>query len=560
MLALRLFQFGLGAYIFSWLSYDHYRPWINFHSEALAFASITTLAISLLVRGAPIKTTKLSSVFFTVCTIFVWLQYAFGLVAFVGDPIVSTIYIAGLFCAISIGMTLTDATAADSESLLNALMHAVWLSALASGFIGLLQWFNLQVPWGMYVMQTDIGDRASGNMGQPNQLATLLLVGLAALSYLFDKKQLGKAAFAAGVIMLTLPLVLAQSRAALLSAFLMAFFACWKRNSIVSTLPIRWVLAWFSSFLLATFLLPAVSNFLLMDGVRSMGFDESSNVRIVMWKQILYAICQSPWVGYGWNHTPTAHSAGAVAYPGIFTFTYSHNIILDVLAWCGLPFGLFIVGVGLYWVVSRAMGAIAPRAVYGLTALVPILTHSMVEFPFAYSYFLLSAGLFIGVVEGSRGSFSLLVIRRSALAVLMVLWVPFGCYLVYEYLLVEEDFRVIRFENMNIGSTPLDYQAPKVVLLSQLGNMLQVARMRPLPNMRTDDIERLRLVSKRFSYSALSKRYILALALNGQTELARHELDVFKGVYGVSYYDSVKEEMREMRLTKYPVLGPLVDK
>jgi Virulence factor membrane-bound polymerase, C-terminal/O-Antigen ligase len=329
---------------------------------------------------------------------------------------------------------------------------------------------------------------------------------------------------------------------------------------MASPRPLRWVLAWISGFLLATFLLPVATDLLLMDGVRSMGFDGSSSVRIVMLKQILYAISESPWVGYGWNHTPTAHAAGATAYPGTSTFTYSHNIVLDVLAWCGLPFGLFIVGVSLYWVVSRAMRSTTPHAVYALAGLTPILTHSMFEYPFAYSYFLLSAGILIGVVEGSYVSLNILAIRRLACAMVMLLWIPFGCYLVYEYLLIEEDFRVVRFENLNLGRTPPDYLPPKIVLLSHLGNMLQVARMRPTPNMNANDIEKLRKISKRFSYGALNKRYILALALNGQTELARHELAVFKGVYGEAIFNAVKQEMRNMRLTKYPSLGPLVDK
>jgi Virulence factor membrane-bound polymerase, C-terminal/O-Antigen ligase/Protein glycosylation ligase len=494
-----------------------------------------------------------------ICTTFVWLQYAFNLVSFGGDPLISTIYLAGLFFAIGVGMTWSSSEVVDGEELLITFMQAVWISALASGFIGLLQWFNLQVPWGMYVMQTDLGDRASGNLGQPNQLATLLLMGLAAQTYLFAKQKLGKTAFGAGVIILTLVLVLAQSRAALVSAILIACFACWKRNSMASPRPVRWVLVWISGFLLATFLLPVATDLLLMDGVRSMGFDGSSSVRIVMWKQILYAISESPWVGYGWNHTPTAHAAGAIAYPGTSTFTYSHNIMLDILAWCGLPLGLFIVGVSLYWVISRAVHATEPRAVYALAALVPILTHSMFEYPFAYSYFLLTAGIFIGVVEGATANLNVIVIRRFACTILMVLWIPFGCYLVYEYLLIEEDFRVVRFENLKIGKTPLDYTAPKIILLSHLGNMLQVARMRPMPNMNATDIEKLRKISKRFSYNTLNKRYILALALNGQTELARHELAVFKGIHGESIYNGVIQEMRDMRKTKYPSLGPLVD-
>jgi hypothetical protein len=557
MFSSRIFYFALLAFVLSWLSYDHYRPWVNFHAESLALASVSLLFVSLLARHSSVTVSKPIAATFAAMVMFIWLQYGLGLVPFGGDAMVSTIFMVGLFVAIVIGFALAD-VGGQNENWLIALMHAVWISALASAFIGILQWFNLQESWGMYVAQTDMGDRASGNMGQPNQLATLLLMGLAALSYVHSKQRLGKLTFGAVVIVITIALVMAQSRAGLVSGVLMTGFGLWKSRSPSSGVSARWILVWFSGFLLATWLLPYAAQFLLLDSPRDMSVN-GSELRVLMWKQIASAIWQSPWVGYGWNQTPTAHSVGALAYPGSFTFTYTHNIVLDILAWCGLPVGLLIVGVCGYWVVRRAVRITDSRAVFAMAGLIPILMHSMVEYPFAYVYFLLSAGLLVGIIERSVDKTRGLTLRKAPMWIAMALWLPLAGYLVYEYLLIEEDFRIVRFQSLRVGTTPADYQVPKIVLLSQLGNMLDAGRIIPKPNMKPEDIEKLRKVSKRFAYSAINNRYAIALALNGEMDKARQELAVIKAMYGAYYYSAVMQEMRELRQSKYPVLGTLVD-
>jgi Virulence factor membrane-bound polymerase, C-terminal/O-Antigen ligase/Protein glycosylation ligase len=557
MLPRRTFSSGLVIYTFAWLGYDHYRPWVNFHSEALSLAGFTLLIAGMLAHSLPARAPKNAAIACCALFVFIYLQYALGLVPFGGDALVSSIFILGLFVAITVGFTISQEESPNADWLL-AYMHAVWIAAFASAFIGLMQWFSLEASWGMYVVQGDIGSRAMGNVGQANQLATLLLMGLAALAYVQRKRPMHPLAFGAVVLVITAALVLAQSRAALLSALLIVGFAYWKKRAPAKRLPIRWIALWLVGFLIATALLPTVAKALLIDGPRSMAVN-GSEVRLVMWKQMVHALLESPWVGYGWNYTPAAQRVGALAYPVEFTFNYAHNIVLDILVWCGLPIGLLIIGVTSYWVLHRAIKITDDRALYAMAGLIPILVHSLVEYPFAYAYFLLAAGLLIGVIERHALASKSIELRRIPAWIAIALWVPLAGYLVYEYLLIEEDFRVVRLESQRIGVTPSEYAVPKIVLLTQLGTMLDAGRIYPKPGMPAQDIAKLKQVSKRFSYGTLNNRYITALALNGQIDEAKKELLVIKAMYGTEYYNAFMQVLREQRLTKYPVLAALVD-
>lgn len=557
MLTHRTFYTGLAVIVFAWLGYDHYRPWINFHSEALSFAGFTLLITAVLSSRLSVCAPKHAAIACSALAVLIWLQYALGLVSFGGDALVSSVFIAGLFVAMTVGFTISQDEAFKANWLL-AYLHAVWIAALASAFIGLMQWFGVEASWGMYVVQSDIGSRAMGNMGQANQLGTLLLMGLAALAYVQRAQPMHRVALGAVVVVITMALVLAQSRAAMLSAILIMGFVFWKQRAPTKTLPTGWIALWFVGFLIATALLPTVAQALLIDGPRSMAVN-GSELRIVMWKQMVHALLESPWFGYGWNYTPAAQRVGALAHPVEFTFNYAHNIVLDVLVWCGLPVGILIIGVAGYWVLHRVIKMTDERALYAMAGLIPILVHSLVEYPFAYAYFLLAAGLLIGVIERHAVACKTIELRKIPMWIAMAMWVPMAGYLVYEYLLIEEDFRVVRLESQRIGTTPSEYSAPKIVLLTQLGTMLDAARIYPAPDMPAHDIEKLKKVSKRFSYSALNNRYVTALALNGQVEEAKKELVVIKAMYGASQHNAFMQVLREQRHTKYPVLAKLVD-
>ena len=557
MFAALVHALGIASFALAWLAYDHYRPWVNFHSEALAIAGVALLMFS---RGLANKSTAVSApaiaLYVMLLAVAPWLQYVCGISLFSGDALVVSLVLFGLAGAIWLGHDY-GAALRHNDDPLASLFHVLWFVAMVSAAIGLVQWLNLQDFLGMYVVQTSAGDRAMGNLGQPNQLATLLLVGIAALAWTFEGKRIGGVGMAAGVLFMSLGLVLTQSRAGMLSAVVMALFLFWKNYATPNRLAPRYIVGWLLAYGAVVQSLPFVHEWLLMADARNMNLGVDS-ARVIIWKQMLSGIAQAPWFGYGWNQTPTAHAAGSLAVPGSITYTNAHNVVLDLLAWNGVPFGLLLTGACAYWFVSRMRGANHSRAVYAMACLLPIAVHSMVEYPFAYSYFLLTAGLMAGVVEASHCTVQTFKVNLRWAGLALTIWSVAGLYMAYEYLLVEEDFRIVRFENLRIGQTPAEYKAPDIWMLSHMGAMLTAARQQALPGMAANDLENLRKVSLRFPYGSLSLRYAVALGLNGDPIGATKQMSVVRGMYGDYYYQAAVSVLRGLQREKYPELALVI--
>ena len=169
----------------------------------------------------------------------------------------------------------------------------------------------------------------------------------------------------------------------------------------------------------------------------------------------------------------------------------------------------------------------------------------------------MTAGVLVGIVEVSVGT------RRKRIGVSVVGPLLAGlitlCSIVaYEYLQVEEDFRVARFANMRIGRVPEGFVYSEIHVLTQMGEMLEASRMRPHPGMPPEDIALLKRVANRFPYGALTYRYVEALALNDRIDAAKEELLVLRGLYGPEYYQAIRVEITE-RGSDYPTLLQLLD-
>jgi len=548
--------FGFLCFALSWLAYDHYRPWVNFHSEALALLGIGLLGASrCIAQPSRFAITPVSAFGVLLIVPVLWLQYATGISFFVGDALLLSLYVCGLASAIWLGREYAVADSTNENGLFG-IFCVLWLVALCSTLIGLLQWLDLQGFLTVHAVQTDIGDRAMGNLGQPNQLATLILIGIVTLTWTFERNRIGFAGIIAGVGFLTLGLVLTQSRAGMLGALTVSVFLIWKTLKFPGRLHPRHIASWIVIYGLGLALLPHANEWLLIGDSRSMNVTVD-NARATMWRQMMSGIAQSPWFGYGWNQTPAAHAAGSIAVPGSLTYSYAHNVILDVLAWNGVPLGLLITGACVWWFVSRGRRVAQTGAIYAMTALIPVVIHSMVEFPFAYSYFLLTAGLMAGIVEASHVGAQTFKVNVRWVGAMLAIWGVVGSYMVYEYLQIEEDFRVVRFENLRIGQTPLEYAPPDIWMLSQMGAMLKASRQKATPGMTPEDLENLRKASLRFPYGALALRNALALGLNGDPAGATRQMAVIRGMYGAVYYNAAVWVLREQQ-SKYPILSQVI--
>jgi len=483
-----------------------------------------------------------------------WLQYQLNISLFAGDALIVSLYLCALAAAVWLGFCYASGETEEPGKQLISVFYVLWIAALASAAIGLLQWLSLEGVFALYLLQTDAGDRAMGNLGQPNQLATLLLMGMAALAWTYERKRIGACAMVLGIAFLTLVLVLTQSRAGMLSAGAVAAFLVWKHLASPGRIAPKHVLTWLMSYWAALQLLPLLHSALLMPDSRSMnpGVD---NARLTIWKQVINGIAESPWWGFGWNQTPTAHAAGSLAVPGSGTYTNAHSVILDIVAWNGIPLGLLLTAAVAYWFVSRMRGASHVNAVYAMACLLPFAVHSMVEFPFAYAYFLIAAGLMVGIVEATHTDSKTIRVGLRWVGCVLALWVAVGSYMIYEYLLIEEDFVIVRFENLRTGKTPADYKVPRIWMLSHMGAMLKAARQQPEPGMSPQDLDNMRRVSSRFAYGAVRFRYALALGLNGDPLGATKQMAIVRGMYGDFYYEACTSALRQLQAEKYPELS-----
>jgi hypothetical protein len=267
------------------------------------------------------------------------------------------------------------------------------------------------------------------------------------------------------------------------------------------------------------------------------------------------AILLRPWFGWGVGQVSTAHNAVVDAFPVSEPYTYAHNIGLDLALGVGLPLTLLFVLVVGVWVWRRVHAVKQLKPWYCVALMVPVAVHSLVEFPFAYAYFLVSVMFALGYLEADLGSKP--VFRFSAKSMVVGLFIGTGAFiwLAVEYMGIEEDFRIVRFEAVRFGQTPSGYERPTVYLLTQLDALLHGGRIVPRRNMPVQEIELARAVALRFPWPATQNRYALSLALNGNQTEATRQLRVMRAQHGKKSYENIKQLWVKMAQEKYPQLG-----
>jgi hypothetical protein len=524
---------GWSLFAISWLLPNHYNPWLNFHSEAMAFASIAVLMTTiLLAQGSAPEHWPATALWVAGAALIPWVQWILGISPFAGDSLIVSYYLIGWAIAMMIGYHIGKRLSGQSEL---ALMSMLCIAAFLSAIVGLLQWLKLEEYLGVYAAQTDIGDPAMGNLAQPNQLGTLLLMGMVAFAYLCEQRIIGIWTLALSIVILTAVLALTHSRSGMIGLFAVGAFLQVKR-SVTNTRIQSWqILSWMLLFILMSVVSPHVDRALFLSTDTEPLF--TANGRILIWSQTWEGIRQAPWTGYGWNQTFSTTSVGSLRHPGVLIATYAHNVLLDMVAWNGWPIGLLLIGLGGYWFFTRLRRVSGVAGTYSMACLLPFTIHSLVELSFAYAYFLLAAGALIGVVEASLAGARSWRVSRTVIGLVFAIWITIGAGIAYEYILLEEDVRVTRFENLRVGATNDSYHIPEIKLLTHMATLQRATRLQPVPHMTDSQLDDMRLAVMRFPGGGLALRYAMALAMNGDPTGARHTMDVIRGIYGAAFFE-----------------------
>ena len=547
----------------SWLQPLHVLPWVSWHSELLAFAALAWFMGLLIIRALRAGEGRLSvppaACLPIALGLYALLQFGTGQIDFFGDALMIAFYLIACGIAIMVGYQWSSLQGAvgpgeQPGKQLDQLATTVLAGALASLCIMLVQTFDVwdSADW---IARTGGYRRPGGNTGQPNHMATLLLMGMASLVWLYETGRLSRVVTWLLQFLLILGVAVTESRTGLLSAAVLTIWWFSKRGLFAkgrSILPMTF--AW-GVLLLLVWLWPVFITSWHESGASGIGrIAAEVGVRGVVWGQLLDAALQRPWTGWGLREVSEAHNAVLHRYQDGAPFSYAHNLFLDLAVGIGFPLALLVMLLCLLWLWSRARKAQTLSTWYGIAMGIPLAVHSMLEFPHAYAYFLIPILLAVGVTEAGTGSRPILKIQSTHAAIVASLLLPLMVWTVAEYVRVEEDFRVARFEALRLGHTPDQYVAPEPMLLTQLDAMLKATRVRPAPGMEPNDIELLRRAAMRFPWTAIQNRYALSLALNGQPDEAIRQLRVIRAMHGEKHYDGIRASWKLLAEEKYPQL------
>jgi hypothetical protein len=311
------------------------------------------------------------------------------------------------------------------------------------------------------------------------------------------------------------------------------------------------LLAWYALLFWAVIALPGA---LLLEAGTGPNSRLEAGARPILWAQMVEAIRLSPWEGYGWLQGQAAQAAAAITHPGPEYSSYSHNLVLDLIVWNGLPLGLLLTGLLAWWYFRRGVRASGAADAFRFGVLTVFAVHSMLEYPFAYAYFLVPVALLVGQLEAGD------VAREIGLRRAMAQHVAFiactvGCTallvaIARDYVLAEADRREVQMVMLRIGGVRPFPPVPDLWVLDQLKAATAAARIVLRPAMPASELNDLLTIARRYPGAYFLRTSAVALALNGREEEALVELRRLRGLHGERQYRAALAWMNETAVAK----------
>jgi O-antigen ligase len=287
-----------------------------------------------------------------------------------------------------------------------AFCFALLAAGIASALIGLVQVYASDLTDGNWIAVSSLGDRAVGNLRQPNHLCSLLLWAMIATLWLAESGRLPRRLAPALLLLLFTGVVLSASRTGMLGAALLALWGIVDRRLARSTRVQLWLAPLAYALIYAAITFYAHQHNEVFGGEAQLQKSDISSSRFGIWANTLSLIAAHPWLGVGFGEFNFAWSLNA--FPGRPTafFDHTHNLPLHLAVELGLPLATIVIAL-LLWALWRAWATAREGDGDDLTmrraALVMVLMislHSLLEYPLWYAYFLLPAVFAFGLCLG----------------------------------------------------------------------------------------------------------------------------------------------------------------
>lgn len=509
-------------------------PWLSFHREIFSFLFLIVSTIYAAKKDREILI-PLSFPFFIFFIFFIFLsiQAIFGFYEKNGTVIVVGLY--AIYCVFLISLSRAKRAFQDLSLFLSC--NLIFISLVSSLFciIQLLGVYN-----DFYFVARYEGFRRPGaNLGQANHVGTIMVMGVASLLYICGKLKINRVILSLLTFVLVLGAVTTESRTCLLSTLVLIVVNFIPGNLRFLDKRVLVLLV----FSLIFILMPVFPNFVSFyydpnfKGNINL-INSTSSMRLEMWGQVLQAVNLKPIFGWGFLGTSQALNAVQHNYQATLPFTYSHNIVLDFLVAFGWPVSIFIFIFFLIWLYKKLRflrGLSNIEYIYAITLLLVFLVHSLLEYPFAYSYMLLPVMISVGILE--RDCQKVFRINGWQLYFSIILSVLVIAVIVRDYINVENDYRVIIFENLNFRNNYNEVKVEDSILLNQLKPLL-ISLRDQRNNIQVPDFDSFKYSALNYPRYQTQMKYIYALKELGDFEEACRQLFIFNRMHVKNIYKS----------------------
>ncbi|MDH2468401.1 Wzy polymerase domain-containing protein [Acinetobacter baumannii] len=515
---------------FAWLSPFHYNPWVMFSSEISTFAAGLSVLAALFYHHIKIPRAQILLLPFTLIPI---VQWGCGLVFDLSTALLSTFYLLGFWFMILAGYNLS-LDQKKRDQIFSGFSLLIIITSLFTSLIAIFQWLNIESHL-IYTLHL-IGNRPYGNFGQPNNMATFLIIGLLGCLYLYEKHKVTLWLLLPSALIILFTIALSQSRTSwivfpfLLIYWMVKQFGKQKRFRFVQGL--LWCLAF---FLIAGLILPYITQFIefstnteITETSSFVARAGSGHERIGMWIQILHAIAQQPWLGYGWSQTSVA-VVDSIQYGTVHVwFNSAHNVLLDIIIWNGIPIGIVIIAYFACWFLWLNQQAKETISIIAIMMVCTVLIHAMLEFPQRYAYFLLTCGFLLGIIQAQTPVLKGIVLNKQvlrliwgiSLILLLAIWRDYNVYVTNSNLL---------FKNKQPNAEVLG--SNQIFVLTQFEQRLKWIEIKPETTLSDADLAVWGNFVKNKATPYNLRKYAQLLAYNGKVEQAEQQIFILQHLY-----------------------------
>jgi O-antigen ligase len=298
---------------------------------------------------------------------------------------------------------------------------ALVVAAVLGVIPGLLQYFGLSHldffwPW----IRSAPPGYASGNIGQPNQQATFLAMGLIGLCWFMRTLGLRWWMVVSGSF-IALGMAATASRIGVVHVVVICFLTVyWGDKERKSAL--QWCAYVISSYFISALILPDLASEIGVDAPRSLWFriqnaEVSCGSRLLLWSNVIELIKLKPWLGWGWGDLRYAQ------YVTLFEGTRwcaalgnAHNLPLHLAVTLGIPLAFLISLVALVlFFKGRPWSEVGCDRQLAWSLLAIIGFHSMVEYPLWYGPFQIAVCLCFYILYGCNEECEKLKLSRKSI-------------------------------------------------------------------------------------------------------------------------------------------------